>query len=136
MSFTSSGLIQYALYFGVLLLLTKPLRKALYMAKGFQGEKTFMEKGLGWLERLLYKVAGVDSKSEMNWRQYAISVIMFSIGGFVLLYAILRLQGALPLNPQNFLGLSSDLAFNTAVSNFITNTNWQSYGGESTDELF
>jgi len=133
MSFTFQGLIQYALYFGILLLLTKPL--GLYMAKVYQGKKTFMEKSLGWLERLLYKIAGVDAKAEMNWRQYAVAVIMFSVGGFVLLYAILRLQGALPMNPQNFPGNSPDLAFNTAVS-FITNTNWQSYGGESTMSYF
>jgi len=133
MNFTANGLLQYILYFGVILLLTKPL--GLYMAKVYQGQTTLMEKGLGWLERLLYKAAGIDSKSEMNWQQYAVAVIMFSIGGFILLYGILRLQGVLPMNPQNFSGVSPDLAFNTAVS-FLTNTNWQSYGGESTMSYF
>ncbi len=133
MSFTANGLLQYVLYFGVILLLTKPL--GLYMAKVYTSEKTFVEKGLGWLERLLYRIAGVDPTLEMNWRQYAVAVIMFSVGGFVLLYAILRLQGVLPMNPQNFPGVSPDLAFNTAIG-FLTNTNWQSYSGESTMSYF
>jgi len=101
----------------------------LYMACVYKGERVWLEKPLGWLERLIYKTCGIDPKSEMSWRGYTMAVLMFGLFGFLLLFAIFTGQGALPLNPQNLPGLSSDLAFNAAIS-FVTNTNWQSYSGE------
>ncbi len=85
----------------------------------------------GGLERLIYRVSGVNPKSEMGWKRYTAAVMLFNILGFVVVYALLRLQNYLPFNTSNFSGLEPRLAFNTA-SSFATNTNWQSYGGEST----
>ena len=130
---TLNGLLQIAFYFTVLFACAKPLGG--YMAKVYSGEKTLLGKILRPVENLCYKLAGVNPANEMNWKGYALSSILFSVGGFLLLYAMLRLQDILPLNPQNLPAISPDLAFNTAVS-FITNTNWQSYGGESTMSYF
>jgi K+-transporting ATPase ATPase A chain len=127
------GWLQIGLLFLIVLLLIKPL--GLFMAKVFSGERTFLSPVLGPVERGFYSLAGVDPKKEQGWLAYAFSVIAFSVMGLVSLYAILRLQAYLPYNPQGFPGVAPDLAFNTAVR-FVTNTNWQSYGGETTMSHF
>ncbi|RYE69555.1 MAG: potassium-transporting ATPase subunit KdpA, partial [Oxalobacteraceae bacterium] len=123
------GWLQISFVLVAVLILVKPL--GLYMAKVFTGEKTFLSPVLRPVERGFYALAGVRQEREQTWLGYTMAVLAFSLVGFVLLYAILRLQGVLPLNPQGFAGLAPDLAFNTAAS-FVTNTNWQSYGGETT----
>ncbi|HEV2502492.1 MAG TPA: potassium-transporting ATPase subunit KdpA [Mesorhizobium sp.] len=127
------GWLQIGLLFLVTFLLIKPL--GLFMAKVFSNERTFLSPVLGPVERGFYAMAGVDPKKEQGWLAYAFSMIAFSIAGLVLLYAIQRLQAYLPYNPQGFAGVAPDLAFNTAAS-FVTNTNWQSYGGETTMSHF
>jgi potassium-transporting ATPase potassium-binding subunit len=126
---TANGIIQIGLYFLVLLALVKPLGS--YMTKVYQGESFWPCRILGPVEKLIYRMLGIRPEDEMSWKTYAGAALVFKLAFFILLYLILRLQGILPLNPQGFSGVSSDLAFNTAVS-FITNTNWQAYGGEST----
>lgn len=126
---TLNGFLQLAVYFLVLLALTKPL--GVYMARVFSGEKTFGSRVLGPVERLIYRVCRVDAASEQHWTTYTAAMLMFSVVSLLLLYALQRLQYYLPLNPQQFPGVKPDLAFNTAVS-FTTNTNWQAYSGEST----
>jgi len=135
---TANGLLQIAVYFALLLLLTKPLGK--FMAKVFEGQRTFLHPLLRPLERLIYRLAGVREDTEQRWTQYTASLIVFSIVSFLFVYLIQRLQGVLPFNPMHFstahapsnaTPLTPDLAFNTAVS-FMTNTNWQAYGGETT----
>src|SRR6185436_19757256 len=108
---------------------TKPL--GVYMARVFQGEKTFMSRVVGPIERLIYRLCRVDASSEQHWTTYTAAMLMFSVVSLLVLYVLQRLQYYLPLNPQQFAGVKPDLAFNTAVS-FTTNTNWQNYGGEST----
>ncbi|MBR2690562.1 MAG: potassium-transporting ATPase subunit KdpA [Aquamicrobium sp.] len=127
------GWLQIGLLFLVTFLLIKPL--GLFMAKVFSNERTFLSPVLGPVERGFYALAGVDPKKEQGWLAYAFSMIAFSIAGLVVLYAIQRLQAYLPYNPQGFAGVAPDLAFNTAAS-FVTNTNWQSYGGETTMSHF
>jgi len=127
------GWLQIGLLFLALLIAVKPL--GLYMAKVFSGERTFLSPVLGPVERGFYALAGVDQKKEQGWLAYTFAMLAFSAAGFVLLYAILRLQQYLPLNPQGFAGFAPDLAFNTAAS-FLTNTNWQAYGGETTVSHF
>jgi potassium-transporting ATPase potassium-binding subunit len=126
---TATGLIQIAVYMAVLLILVKPLGG--YMAKVYLGESFGLDRILGPAERMIYRMFGIRPEDEMHWKTYAGAAILFKLAFFFLLYLMLRLQGILPLNPQGFPGVSPDLAFNTAVS-FITNTNWQAYGGEST----
>src|SRR5262245_31406332 len=129
------GIFQISIYFLALLILTKPL--GAFMAKVFQGGRTFLHPVLRPVERAIYKLAGVDESVEQRWTQYTASLLAFSIACFVLTYLIQRLQGVLPLNPQGF-GVAQttpDLSFNTAVS-FMTNTNWQAYGGETTLSYF
>ncbi|WP_428308146.1 potassium-transporting ATPase subunit KdpA [Lacipirellula sp.] len=121
--------IQFGLFVAVLAALAKPL--GAYMARVLEGKPCGLERLLGWCERGIYRIAGVDAGSEMGWRQYAFGVMAFNLIGVIAVYAVLRLQGALPLNPQGFAGATPDLAFDTAVS-FASNTNWQSYGGETT----
>ncbi len=130
---SGNGWLQLLLYFAVLFALVKPLGG--YMARVYMGERNFLSPLLAPVEKLFYRVGGINAEKDMHWREYAISVILFSLGGFLLLLTILLSQGALPLNPQALSGLTPDLAFNTAVS-FITNTNWQSYGGETTMSYF
>ena len=132
---TPMGFFQIAIYFIVLVILTRPL--GVYMAKVFQGNRTFLHPVLRPLERLTYKVSGVDEQVEQRWTQYTASVLAFSVVSFVLTYSIQRLQGLLPMNPQAFgtAQTTPDLSFNTAVS-FMTNTNWQAYGGEATLSYF
>ena len=124
-----SGWLQIGFVLVAVLVLVKPL--GLYMARVFTGERTFLSPVLGPVERGFYALAGVRPDKEQTWLGYALGVLAFSIAGFLVLYAMLRLQNVLPLNPQGFPALSPDLAFNTAAS-FVTNTNWQSYGGETT----
>ena len=126
---SGNGILQILAYLVVLLLLVKPL--GLFMARVYEGDRTFLSPVLGWLERLVYRVSGVDAKQEQDWKRYAIAMLLFNLTGFVFVYALQRLQGVLPLNPQDLGAVSPDLAFNTAVS-FASNTNWQSYGGETT----
>lgn len=122
-------LLQFAFYFIILLLLVKPI--GLYMARVYQGERTFLSSILQPVERLLYHLSGVDPDSEMNWKSYAIVLLWFNLAGLLFMYLLLRLQYLLPLNPQDLGPASPEQAFNAATS-FTTNTNWQSYGGEST----
>ena len=126
---TTVGWLQISLLFLAVLLVIKPL--GLYMARVFSGERTLLSPVLGRLERDLYRVGGINPEKEQSWLGYTLAMLAFSLAGFLALYAMLRLQAYLPLNPQGFAGMPSDLAFNTAVS-FVTNTNWQNYGGETT----
>ncbi|MBA9064151.1 potassium-transporting ATPase subunit KdpA [Methylobacterium fujisawaense] len=124
-----NGWIQIALYCAVVLALVKPLGS--YMTRVFTGERTLLSPVLGPVERGLYRVSGIDARQEQHWLAYTGAVILFHVLGFAVLYAILRLQAVLPLNPADQTAVAPDLAFNTSTS-FITNTNWQSYGGETT----
>ncbi len=125
---TTNGLLQIGLYFIVLLLLVKPL--GWYMARVYQGEPIGLDRILGPVERFLYRLGGVRQDQEMDWKGYAIALLVFSAVDFFFLYALLRLQQFLPLNPRGLGPMSPDLAFNTTTS-FVTNTNWQNYGGET-----
>jgi K+-transporting ATPase ATPase A chain len=126
---TTNDWFQIALYFGVLVAITKPL--GAFMARVYEGRPCGLAGALGWLERLIYRCAGIDPRREMTWKQYAVSMLLFNAAGLVAVYLVLRLQDKLPLNPQKIDAVSPHLAFNTA-SSFATNTNWQSYGGETT----
>jgi K+-transporting ATPase ATPase A chain len=126
---TANALLQLAIYFGALIALAKPLGS--YMARVYEGETTFLHRLLGPIERLFYRAAGVKPDEEMSWKRYALAMLSFSVAGLLVVYALQRLQGVLPLNPQGMAATTPDLAFNTATS-FATNTNWQSYGGETT----
>ena len=126
---TLNGWIQIALYCAVVVALVKPL--GAYMTRVFNGERNLLSLVFAPVERRLYRVSGIDERQEQTWLGYAGAMIVFNVLGFVLLYAILRLQAVLPLNPAEQVAVAPDLAFNTSTS-FITNTNWQSYGGEST----
>jgi K+-transporting ATPase ATPase A chain len=123
------GIIQIVLFLSVVLLLVKPL--GWYMTRVYENKPCGLDRILGPVERLIYRLCGVNPANEMGWKRYTVSMLVFNAAGFVVLYALMRLQGFLPLNPQHFPAVPSDMAFNTAVS-FITNTNWQAYGGEST----
>jgi K+-transporting ATPase ATPase A chain len=126
---TANDTLQIIIYFGVLLLLAKPL--GIYMARIYEGEVFWPVRLMGGMERLFYRFCGVKAEEEMSWKRYALAVLLFSAAGYFAVYLLQRLQGVLPLNPQKFPSVSPDLAFNTAVS-FTTNTNWQNYGGETT----
>ena len=126
---TTNGFIQIGLYFILLLVLVKPL--GWYMARVYQDEPIGLDRVLGPVERFLYRLAGVRPEQEMDWKRYAVAMLLFSGAGVLLLYALQRLQGWLPLNPARLGSVPPDMAFNTATS-FVTNTNWQSYAGEST----
>ncbi|MBP1692688.1 MAG: kdpA [Chloroflexi bacterium] len=126
---TAISWLQAILYFVVLIALAKPLGS--YMARVYQGERTILSPVLGPLERLLYRLLGVQADDEMDWKTYAIAMLIFGFISLVVVYALQRLQGFLPFNPQKIGAVSPDLSFNTAAS-FATNTNWQSYGGETT----
>ena len=132
---TTNGILQIAVFFGLILVCTKPL--GAYIANVFEGRRTFMHPVLRWLETLTYRIAGVREDVEQRWTLYTASILSFSIFGFLLVYVLQRAQAYLPFNPQNFGTpvVTPDLAFNTAVS-FLTNTNWQSYSGESTLSYF
>ncbi len=128
---TTNGVLQIVIYFLIILALTKPL--GAFMAKLFEGKRTFLHPILRPLETLTYKLVGVNEQTEQRWTQYTAALLAFSIFSFLFVYLLQRLQGVLPLNPQGFNAalVPPDLAFNTAVS-FVTNTNWQAYFGEST----
>jgi K+-transporting ATPase ATPase A chain len=126
---TLNGWFQIIMYLIVLVLLVKPL--GLYMAKVYLGEYTFLSPVIGPLERFVYRLAKIISTEEMDWKNYSISVLIFSFIGIIFLYLLQRVQGFLPLNPTGMGAVTPDSALNTAVS-FITNTNWQDYGGETT----
>src|SRR5499433_815080 len=131
---TVNGWFQIIFFVLLIFLVTKPM--GVFMARVFNREKTFMDPVLRPLERLLYRVTGVDENHEMRSTEYAISMLLFSVVSMVVLYAIQRLQGYLPFNPQKLGAVNpAHLAFNTAAS-FTTNTNWQAYGGESTMSYF
>src|ERR1700687_3672179 len=132
---TSLGILQILVFFALIFVCTKPL--GAYMARVFQGQRTFMHPMLRWLEVLTYKFSGVSEEVEQRWTQYTASLLSFSIFGFLLVYFLQRAQGFLPFNPQHFgtAQVSPDLAFNTATS-YLTNTNWQAYSGESTLSYF
>ena len=130
----SSGWIQLALFVAVLLLITKPL--GLYLVRVLDANGiTFLDPVFKPVERLCYKLFGIDPNEEHDWKRYTIAMLMFSLVTMLFTYAILRLQAVLPLNPQKMASVSADLSFNTAAS-FTTNTNWQSYGGEATMSYF
>jgi len=127
---TFNGWLQIAVYVLLILAVTKPL--GIYMARVFAGERTFLTPVLARVERGFYALAGVDARREQHWTTYSFALLLFSIVSFLAVYGLQRLQGVIPyLNPQAMQAVSEHLAFNTAVS-FMTNTNWQSYGGEST----
>jgi potassium-transporting ATPase potassium-binding subunit len=130
---TENGVLQIFLYFGILALLVKPL--GLYMARVFEGERTFLDPVLRPLERAIYLLCGVDPKREQHWTTYTAAMLLCNFAGLLFLYLLQRLQYFLPLNPQHLSGVAPDLAWNTAVS-FSTNTNWQNYGGETTLSYF
>jgi K+-transporting ATPase ATPase A chain len=124
-----NGWLQVAVYCALVLVCVRPL--GAFMARVFAGERTFLHPALAPVERGFYRMAGVDPAREQHWTAYAIAMLLFNAAGFLLLYGLQRLQHLLPFNPQDFAAVAPDLAFNTAAS-FVTNTNWQAYGGEST----
>src|SRR5215510_6163441 len=135
---TANGWLQILIYIAIIIALAKPV--GLFMTHVFDGERTFLHPVLRPIERLLYRLTGVDEKKEMHWTEYAVAMLLFSVVSLVLLYLIQRLQGYLPFNPQKLPGVDSGTsatsgfvasAFNTAAS-FTTNTNWQSYVPEVT----
>ncbi|HEY6764386.1 MAG TPA: potassium-transporting ATPase subunit KdpA [Candidatus Sulfotelmatobacter sp.] len=131
---TANGWFQILVFLALIFAVTKPL--GVFMTRVFNGEHTFLDAGLRPVERLLYRVTGVDEKHEMRWTEYATSMLLFSGISMLLLYLIQRVQGFLPFNPQKFGAVTpTHLAFNTAAS-FTTNTNWQEYAGESTMSYF
>jgi K+-transporting ATPase ATPase A chain len=130
---TANGIFQILLLFGLVLACVKPLGS--YMARVFQGEPTFLDPVLVPVERAIYRICGVKPEREQHWTTYTIAMLLFNLAGLLLLYAMQRLQGVLPFNPQGLGAISPDSSFNTAVS-FTTNTNWQSYVPESIMSYF
>ena len=126
---TFIGWIQILLYCAIVVALVKPL--GWYMTRVFNGERTFLSPVLRPVEAALYRLGGVDEKREQHWLTYTVAMLLFHVGGFLILYVLMRFQAVLPFNPAEQSAVAPDLSFNTAVS-FITNTNWQNYGGEST----
>ncbi len=130
---TTNQWIQLVFYFIALLVLSRPLGS--YMARVYENKPFFLGKWFGWLERLIYRIAGVHPEAEMGWKSYALAMLLVNAIGGLILYAMERLQTYFPLNPAGQSAVPPDLAFNTAIS-FITNTNWQFYGGETTMSYF
>jgi K+-transporting ATPase ATPase A chain len=126
---TSNGWLQIAVFFALVLIAAKPI--GLYMARVYERKKTLLDPVLGPIERLLYRITGVDPDAEMRWTEYGAAMLIFSLATLLLTYVVERLQGHLPLNPQHFAAVEPYLAWNTAAS-FTTNTNWQSYVPETT----
>src|SRR5262247_427294 len=126
---TGNAIAQLVLYVVVLLLLAKPL--GAFMARVYEGRPCGLDRALGWLERLVYRLCGIRPTEEMGWKTYAVTMLLFNLAGLLAVYALQRFQGVLPLNPQDLGAVSPDSSFNTAVS-FATNTNWQGYSGETT----
>ena len=126
---TPYEILQIVVFLGVLLACVKPLGS--YMARVYSGSGTFLDRIIGPGERWLYRLCRVDKSAEMTWQQYSVAVLVFSFLSFLAVYVIQRTQAWLPLNPESLANVSADSSFNTAVS-FMTNTNWQGYGGETT----
>jgi K+-transporting ATPase ATPase A chain len=126
---TITGILFIVLFLGLLLAVTRPL--GAYMARVYQGERTWLDPVLGPVERLVYRACGVDPAVEQGWKLYTASMLLFNLAGLLFLFALMRLQEFLPFNPQGLSNVPTDLAWNTAVS-FTSNTNWQNYGGETT----
>ncbi len=126
---TTFGILQIVLYLVVLIALVRPL--GLFMARVYQGERTFLDPVVRPIERFIYRVCGVNSEQEMDWKTYAIAMLVFNFASIAVVYVVQRVQGFLPLNPAGLGAVAPDGAYNTAVS-FATNTNWQDYGGETT----
>jgi len=126
---TIIGWIQIVLFCAIIIALVKPLGG--YMTRVFNGERTFLSPVLRPVESAIYWLGGVDEKREQHWLTYTVAMLLFHVGGFLILYAVMRLQAVLPFNPADQSAVAPDLAFNTTIS-FLTNTNWQNYGGEST----
>jgi K+-transporting ATPase ATPase A chain len=126
---TVIGWIQIILFCAIIVALVKPLGG--YMTRVFNGERTFLSPVLRPVEAGLYWIGGVDEKREQHWLTYTVAMLLFHVGGFLIIYLLMRLQAVLPFNPAEQSAVAEDLSFNTAIS-FITNTNWQNYGGEST----
>src|SRR3974390_2368605 len=126
---TTLGWIQIVLFCAVIVALTPPL--GAYMTRVFSGERTFLSPILRPVEVAIYKIAGINEHNEQHAVTYTIGMLLFHVGGLLILYVLMRTQAVLPFNPADQPAVAPDLSFNTAVS-FITNTNWQNYGGEST----
>jgi potassium-transporting ATPase potassium-binding subunit len=126
---TAIGWTQIILYCVIVVALVKPL--GWYMTKVFNGERTFLSPVLRPVESAIYWIGGVDERREQHWLTYAVAMLLFHVGGFLIIYGLMRLQAVLPFNPAEQGAVAEDLSFNTAIS-FLTNTNWQNYGGEST----
>src|SRR5208283_6057553 len=131
---TANGWFQIVVFLALILAVTKPM--GVFLTRIFNRERTFLDPVLRPIERLLYRVTGVDENHEMRWTEYAFAMLLFSVVSMLLLYLIQRVQAHLPFNPQKFAGVMPEhLAWNTAAS-FTTNTNWQAYAGESTMSYF
>jgi K+-transporting ATPase ATPase A chain len=130
---TANGILQVALYFIALIAAAVPL--GCYMARVYAGETVFLSRLASPMEKLIYRCCRIDAEEEMTWKAYAGGLLIFNLTGCLAVYLLQRLQGFLPLNPHGFHAVPPDLAFNTAVS-FVTNTNWQVYGGETTMSFF
>src|SRR5690349_14070562 len=130
---TAIGWTQIILYCVIIAALVKPL--GWYMTRVFNGESTFLSPVLRPVESAIYWIGGVDAKREQHWLTYAVAMLLFHVGGFLIIYGLMRLQAVLPFNPAGQSAVAEDLSFNTAIS-FLTNTNWQNYGGESTISYF
>src|SRR6202790_907141 len=126
---TVIGWIQILLYCAIIVALVKPL--GWYMTRVFNGERTFLSPVFRPVEAALYWAGGVDERREQTWVMYVVAMLFFHVGGFLILYVLMRTQAMLPFNPAEQSAVAEDLSFNTAMS-FVTNTNWQNYGGEST----
>ena len=126
---TLNGWLQILVFCGILIALVKPLGG--YMTRVFSGERTLLSPVLVPVERGLYALAGTSEREEQHWTSYAFAMLLFNLFGVFVLYALMRLQGGLPYNPAGMAAVGPELSFNSAVS-FVTNTNWQNYGGEST----
>src|SRR3982075_3478580 len=126
---TAIGWIQIILYCAIIVALAKPL--GWYMTRVFKGERTFLSPVLRPVEAGVYWIGGVDERREQHWLTYTVAMLLFHVGGFLIIYALMRLQAVLPFHPAEQSAVAQDLSFNTAIS-FISNTNWQNYGGEST----
>jgi len=129
----ASDLAQILLFLVLLVALAAPMGR--YMCKVFTGERTLLDRALLPVEKLAYRLAGINAQKEMGWREYAFTLLIFNLLGIVLVFFLQLLQGYLPCNPQQFGAVKPDQALNTAIS-FVTNTNWQAYGGESTMSYF
>ena len=130
---TIIGWAQILVYCAIIVALVRPLGG--YMTRVFNGERTFLSPILVPVENALYRVSGIDAKREQHWLTYTVAMLLFHVGGVLIIYGLMRLQGLLPFNPAGQSAVAPDLSFNTAIS-FITNTNWQNYGGESTLSYF